>query len=138
MTVLQMTDRCHGAYKRVNVVTANPGMVLITLYDAAIKHVRAATEEIAKGDVRGKGVSLGRAHAIVAEFVNALDHSRAPELCANLERIYGFMIARIAAANNEMDAAALAPVLDHLSSLRQAWVQAVDAQARSASPVERA
>jgi len=138
MTALQMTDQCHGAYRRINVVTANPGRILITLYDAAIKHVRAAADQIAKGDARGKGVSLGRAHAIISEFVNALDHSRAPELCANLERIYGFMIERIATANTGMDAAALAPVLGHLTSLRQAWVQAVDAQARSTTLGERA
>jgi flagellar secretion chaperone FliS len=112
-------------YKRVHVETANPGRILLSLYDAAIRFIERAEEQIRNGDVAGKGQSLGRAHAIIAEFVAALDHKASPELCSNLELIYGFMIERIMEANMQVDAAPLAIVVEHLRALRETWSQAV-------------
>jgi flagellar secretion chaperone FliS len=112
-------------YKRVHVETANPGRILLSLYDAAIRFVERAGEQIRAGDLGGKGQSLGRAHAIIAEFITALDHKRSPELCRNLENIYMFMIDQIMDANARVDTAPLEIVLKHLRTLRETWSQAV-------------
>lgn len=122
------------AYKRVHVETANPGRVLIQLYDAAIRFVEQAKVQIDAGQAGPKGESLRKAHAIVAEFINALDHKMSPELCSNLEQIYGFMLEQIAEANVNMRSSALEPVLIHLRSMRETWQIAVDkAHAETAS-----
>jgi len=113
-------------YKRVHVETANPGRILLSLYDAAIRFTERAVEQIEAGDLAGKGQSLGRAHAIVAEFIAALDHKRSPELCRNLELVYIFMIDQLMEANTRVDAAPLALVLKHLRSMRETWSQAVN------------
>lgn len=114
------------AYKKVHVETANPGRVLITLYDAAIRFVGQAVEQIGRGELGPKGTSLGRAHSIIAEFINALDHDASPDLCRNLEQVYGFMLDKIAEANANMDAAPLEPVLRHLTEMRDTWQEAVN------------
>jgi flagellar secretion chaperone FliS len=116
-------------YKRVQVETSNPGRILLSLYDAAIRFVERAVEQIEAGDLAGKGQSLGRAHSIIAEFIAALDHRRSPELCQNLELIYGFMIDRIMDANARVDSAPLAIVIQHLRSMRETWSQAVNQSA---------
>ena len=114
------------AYKKVHVETANPGRILLTLYDAAIRFVTQGEEQIKAGDLGGKGVSLGRAHAIIAEFINALDHDSAPELCSNLELVYGFMLEKIAQANAEVSTEPLQPVIKHLKEMRDTWQEAVN------------
>ncbi|MBN2528284.1 MAG: flagellar export chaperone FliS [Deltaproteobacteria bacterium] len=122
------------AYKKVHVETANPGRVLLQLYDAAIRFVEKAQIQIDDGQAGPKGESLRRAHAIIAEFINALDHKMSPQLCSNLEQIYGFMLEKIAEANVNMDSRALVPVLKHLREMRETWQIAVDqAQSESAA-----
>lgn len=113
-------------YRQMQVETANPGRILLTLYDAAIRFVRLGIQQIQDGNIPAKGVTLGRAYAIVAEFIHALDHSKAPELCRNLEAIYNFMLEQMTEANANMDAAPLHPVLDHLVDLRETWAKAVE------------
>ena len=112
-------------YRQTEVETANPGRILITLYDAAIRFIRLAIQQINDGNTAAKGITLGRAYAIVAEFIHALDHQKAPELCKNLEAIYNFMLEQMSTANLTMDAAPLEPVLTHLIDLRETWSQAV-------------
>ena len=114
------------AYKKVHVETANPGRVLLQLYDAAIRFVEKAQIQIREGAAGPKGESLRKAHAIIAEFINALDHKMSPALCSNLEQIYGFMLEQIADANVNMNAEALDPVLTHLRSMRDTWRIAVE------------
>lgn len=120
------------AYKKVHVETANPGRVLLQLYDAAIRFVEKAQIQIDAGQAGPKGESLRKAHAIIAEFINALDHKMSPQLCSNLEQIYGFMLEKIAEANVNMDSSALIPVLKHLREMRDTWQLAVN-QAQSES-----
>lgn len=112
-------------YRQLEVETANPGRVLITLYDAAIRLVRLSIQQIQDGNAAAKGVTLGRTYAIIAEFIHALDHSVAPDLCRNLEAIYNFMLEQIADANRKMDPAPLQFVLTYLTDLRETWAQAV-------------
>jgi len=112
-------------YRQTEVETANPGRVLITLYDAAIRFVRLAIQQIEEGNIPAKGVTLGRAYAIIAEFIHALDHEKAPELCRNLEAIYNFMLEQMAEANSKVDKEPLLPVLSYLTDLRETWSQAV-------------
>jgi flagellar protein FliS len=112
-------------YRRTEVETANPGRILLTLYDAAIRFVRLATQQMKEGNIAAKGITLGRAYAIIAEFIHALDHEKAPELCQNLEAIYNFMLERLSEANAKVDPTPLEPVLTYLTELRETWSQAV-------------
>ncbi len=120
-------------YRRVHVETANPGRVLLTLYDAAIRFVRLAKKQIESGNAAAKGVTLSRAYAIIAEFIHALDFEKAPQLCENLEQIYGFMLNQMAQANANMDAEALEPVLTFLVDLRETWAEAVKRSAHEST-----
>jgi flagellar protein FliS len=133
--MVNLTGYQQQAYKRVHVETANPGRILITLYDAAIKFVEKAIVQINDGQAGPKGESLSRAHDIIAEFINALDHKTAPELCSNLERVYGFMLEQISLANTNMDSEPLNTVLKHLKEMRNTWQQAIEQSARESKVI---
>jgi len=104
---------------------AQAGQMLITLYDGAIRFVELAREQIRAGNASAKEISLSKAYAIIAEFMNSLDFEMAPELCTNLYNIYEFMLAQLVEANSSMNADELSPVVDHLVELRDAWNQVV-------------
>ncbi len=113
-------------YKSVGVETADPGKLLLMLYDAAIGYCKKAKILIKKGDMGGKGNAIGRAQAILNEFIATLDYSVSPELCANLESLYYFMVEQLTTANMNKDPAPLDVVINLLKGLRSAWGEAVE------------
>ncbi len=119
------------AYKKTSVETADPGRVLIALYDAAIKFSRLAAHSIDEGKVAEKGVYISKTHRIISEFINALDFEKSPALCEQLEGIYGFMISQLIEANVTMKSAPLNPVISQLEDLRDTWTQAMQQQTPS-------
>lgn len=102
------------------------GNILLMLYDGAIRFVDLAKNQITEGNRAAKEVSLGKAYAIIAEFINSLDYEQAPELCSNLQKIYEFMLTQLTQANTNMDAKPLDTVLRHLKEMRRTWSEAVE------------
>ena len=68
---------------------------------------------------------LSKTHAILSELTIALDHSVAPELCGQLDGLYGFCIDRIQVASRKGDVVPIDEVTRVLTPLREAWAVAV-------------
>ncbi len=113
-------------YRSNQVQTASPARVIVQFYDGALKFIKLATCAIEARDYAAKGVHLSRAHAIVSELRANLDATRAPELCAELERLYVYVLDCITEANVKADAKPLAPACKVLEQLRAAWAQVAD------------
>lgn len=101
------------------------GNILLMLYDGAIRFVDLAKSQIEEGNQSAKEISLAKAYAIIAEFINSLDHAQAPELCANLQQIYEFMLAQLTEANATMNPKPLEIVHGYLTDMRRTWSEAV-------------
>jgi flagellar secretion chaperone FliS len=114
-------------YRSNQVQTASPARVIVQFYDGALKFIRLAGQSIESRNYAAKGVQLSRAHAIVSELRTNLDPTHAPELCAELDRLYGYVLDCITEANLKMDAKPLAPAIKVLEDLRSAWAQVADA-----------
>lgn len=108
-------------YQTARVETASPVRIVVQLYDGALRFIRRAQGAMEQKDVRAKGEALRRAHAIVSELQSTLDTSQAPELCAELDRLYEFVLHGLTQASFGSDPAELEPALDVLSQLREAW-----------------
>lgn len=113
-------------YRSNQVQTASPARIVVQFYDGALKFIKLAAHSIEQRDYAAKGVQLSRAHAIVAELRANLDPTRAPELCAELDRLYVYVLDCITESNMKMDAKALAPAVRVLEQLRSAWAQVAD------------
>lgn len=113
-------------YRSSQVHTASPARVIVQFYDGALKFIRLAVQALQKRDFAAKGLHLSRAHAIVSELRVNLDSSRAPELTAELDRLYLYVLSCITKANNEADPKPLAPAVNVLEQLRSAWAQVAD------------
>jgi len=113
-------------YRSSQVHTASPARVIVQFYDGALKFCRLAAQALEAKDYSAKGMYLSRAHAIVSELRLNLDSTKAPELTAQLDQLYLFILQSINAANMKADANLLAPAMNILSQLRSAWVQVAD------------
>jgi flagellar secretion chaperone FliS len=112
-------------YTQVRDATATPGELLLALYDGIFRFLNGAKACIEKKQ-RGRARELlSKAHAIVSELYIALDHPLAPELCANLARVYEFCLDRIRLASRNADTQRVDEVIRVLTPLRDAWRLAV-------------
>jgi flagellar secretion chaperone FliS len=113
-------------YHSQQVQSASPARVIVQFYDGALRFIRQAEQSLSVRDFAGKGTQLTRAHAVVSELRNNLDHTRAPELCAELDRLYVFVLDCITEANTKADPKPLTGACKVLEQLRSAWVQLAD------------
>lgn len=112
-------------YQKLDVQTgvegANPHKLIDMLLEGARAQLRRAQGCIARQDIEGRTVTIGKAVSIIAGLQASLDHERGGELSANLDALYDYMQRRLFRANADNDPRALAEVLDLLRTLHEAW-----------------
>ncbi|HPQ69754.1 MAG TPA: flagellar export chaperone FliS [bacterium] len=111
------------SYQSTEINTANRLKVLIMLYEGAVRFTKRAIEAINEGKIAVKGEMISKTLAIVGELQSTLDHSHAPELASNLDRLYTFIQDRLKEGNVNNDAAALEDALKIIKVLHSAWVE---------------
>jgi flagellar secretion chaperone FliS len=126
------TQAALARYGAVKVTTANPGQILLMLYDGLLRFVREGQAAMEAKDRKRAGERISRSHAILSELLSSLDSTHAPVLCQHLEGLYSFCMRHLVRANIEQKPEKLGEVVQILSPLRDAWVTAV-AQAASAA-----
>jgi flagellar secretion chaperone FliS len=120
-------------YQEVQASTATPGELLLALYDGLFRFLRGA-QLCFQNNQNAKGRELlSKSHAIISELLLALDHSKAPELCARLEAIYDFCMGQMVLATTKADAKLVGDVIRVLTPLREAWQVAVPEAHREAN-----
>lgn len=70
--------------------------------------------------------TVNHALRILNELVDALDHANAPELCRNLEELYGFAARRLVTGSEKMEAAAVEDAEQVVQTLRAAFADAAN------------
>jgi flagellar secretion chaperone FliS len=117
-------------YKQNQITTADPGTILLMLYDGAIDALKRATRHLAAGNMAEKGSCILQAHDIITQFVVSLDYEIGGELAYNLETLYRYMLDQMLRANVKNDPGPLGEVILLLSTLKDGWESAVVAQRR--------
>lgn len=122
-----MFENAASRYQAVQVSTSNPGEILVALLDGLFKFLNQGSHLLRNGARAPAGEAICRAHAILSELYVSLDHAKAPDLCKNLEGVYGFCLDRIVYANRHNDPAALDEVLRVMAPVREAFTTVVRA-----------
>jgi flagellar protein FliS len=112
-------------YQQIQATTATPGELLLALYDGLFRFLRAAKLCFENKQAPKAREYLSKSHAILSELYIALDYAQAPELCAQLEAIYGFCMGHVLQCNLKSDPAMIDDVLRALTPLKEAWTEAV-------------
>jgi flagellar protein FliS len=109
--------RAANAYQRVDLESAPKHKIVERLFERFLLDIEKARLSIGKKDVAGKAQAIDHAMRIVAELEASLDHAVAPELCANLAALYGFVTARLVEANVTLSMKALDDAAKIMSQL---------------------
>ncbi len=121
-----MSYGAHKSYKSADIVTADRGKLVIMIYDHCIKWLRRAEEDLAAGHLEKMAKSVQRAQAGITELMCALDMEKGGDIAKNLFNLYDFYSKHLTLAIKDRSEKCLAEVLAMLSSLREAWVVAVE------------
>ena len=108
-----------AAYQSGQVTSAGPVRIVVLLYEGALRFSRQALEKF--DDPSSRGQALGRAHRIVSELLAALDHEAGPDIAANLDNLYGYMLDALTRANVNRDRNALQSTIKVLETVLPAW-----------------
>jgi flagellar protein FliS len=105
-------------YKQNRIVTADPGTILLALYQGAIDFLRRAKVGMETGDVVEKGLCIQKTLAILSEFQTSLDFEAGGEVAKNLDDPYVYMIDQIKTANMSNDPKPIDNVMSLLKTLQ--------------------
>ena len=120
-----MSQAAVSRYQNTQIQVSSQGELLIALFDGLFRFLNVARFAMRGGKRAQAGENISKAHAILAELYMALDHSKAPDLCANLAALYDFSMSRVTHANVKNDPTALDDVVRVLTPVREAFTEAV-------------
>ncbi len=115
-----MVNHPYYNYKRTQVETANPGQLILMLYDGALKNLRLAQEHIRQKKIDPAHHCLVKAQDIVMEL-NRMLNMDAGEISTGLRGLYSYIYNRLVEANMKKDDAIVHEAIFLLSELKQAW-----------------
>lgn len=119
------TQAAIARYGAVKVTTANPGQILVMLYDGLLRFLREAQSAFVAKERARAGERISRSLAILEQLLAGLNPEHAPELCEKLQALYLFCIQRLVRANVEQNPEMVGEVVRVLTPLRDAWSTAV-------------
>jgi flagellar protein FliS len=102
-----MYARAAKTYAKVDLESAPKTQVVERLFDRFDRDVNLARVGITKRDIEAKAGAIDHATQIAVQLRAALDHTAAPDLCANLDALYQYVIEKLAEANLKLQPAPL-------------------------------
>jgi len=109
------------AYRQASIENAPPLKVVKMLYETAIRCLGQALKEDPRDPASAFLDLVHKVDTIVSELRLALVHEHAPEIAANLERLYLFVERALFQAGTDRDAAPLADARQVLVTLLDGW-----------------
>jgi flagellar protein FliS len=110
-----------GAYQTVQATTADPGKLVLLLFDGAVRFLTRARLRLEAGDMTQFAQSIARAQAIIAELRSSLNHEQGGEVAENLERLYEFMQHHLSLGLISRSSRHVEQVLRPLQTIREAF-----------------
>ncbi len=118
-------------YQEIEIRTATPIELVVLLYDAAISNLQKAQEHIATRDIAARTRCLNKAAAVITELQANLNFQAGGTIAPSLDRLYRYMRNSIVRANLHQDAGPLTESVRLLTSLRTAWTEIAQTDART-------
>ena len=122
-----MLNRALRSYQNLQTETAvraaSPGELIVLVYDRTIEHLRDAARLVREG--QDSGGPTQKALDLISEgLIAALDKENGGEIVENLSALYDWAVRTILRARLKRDADMLNDVVNVLTPLRDAWVEA--------------
>ena len=110
-------------YREMEIRTATPEMVIVKLYEGALRFIRNARGHQESGQVAARATAIGKALAIVNELQHSLNLQEGGEIARNLDSLYFYVTDRLLEANVRGAIQPLDEASGVLSTLNEAWIE---------------
>ncbi|HHV34435.1 MAG TPA: flagellar export chaperone FliS [Syntrophomonadaceae bacterium] len=120
------TTNAYNRYKTTSVQTANPGKLLLMLYDGLILFLKKGKQAVESGNPGEAHVNLINAQDIISELMSTLKMDY--EISQNLFQLYDYWKRRVMDANIKKDDKIIDEVLSLVEDLRDVWAEAAGVQ----------
>ncbi len=107
----------------MEIKTATPEMVVVKLYEGALRFIRSAKANQESGKIAGRATAIAKALAIVNELQHSLNLEQGGEIARNLDALYFYVTDRLLEANVRGTVQPLEDASGVLSTLNEAWVE---------------
>lgn len=114
---------CNGiqSYRKTNVVTSDPGRLVVMCYEGVIDSLKLAKQKIKEQDYEKKDKAIIKAQDIIDELLCSLDIEKGGAIASNLSSLYNYMLRRIIYGDVHRDTGAIDEVIGLLNELLSAW-----------------
>lgn len=112
-----------AAYKQANIGTSSAPQIMVTLFRAAMGHMRASAGAFERGDLKRGSELAEKAVNIVLGLQGTLKVEVAPELCERLTDIYGFVAGRLGEAGTKFSAQHVYEAEQAFAPVAEAFIQ---------------
>ena len=110
-----------NAYKQANILTADPGKLIIMCYEKAIHHLTLAANHYEKKEFEAKAKNLYKAIDIITELNSCLDFKKGGDIARNLDGIYRYMLTTLIDSDLKRKPEGFRHVIGMLKELDEAW-----------------
>jgi flagellar biosynthetic protein FliS len=125
------------AYKQTSVSSSSAPQIMVTLFRAAMGHMRASAGAFDRGELT-KGSELAeKAANIVLGLQGTLKAEVAPELCERLSELYIFIAGRLGEAGTKLSAEPVREAEQVFSPIAEAFIQVGNGAAQGAAGAVR-
>ncbi len=121
-----MASTAYDTYKTANVATTDQGKLILICYDVAIKSCMHAKESTEKKEHIERSKKIYKAQDAITELMVALNMKKGGEIAKRLYGLYDYFNWRLSEANIKQSVEMIDEILNHLRSLREAWVVAIE------------
>ncbi len=120
-----MQNYGQSQYRKAQVVTVDRGRLIVLLYEGAISFLTKAKASLAEGDIAGASNFINRAQDIIDELNASLNMEAGGDIATNLRRLYLFMGDQLVRAKIKSDTEPINDVTRMLTTLNEAWREAL-------------
>lgn len=113
-------------YKSTQILTADPGKIILMLLDGGMSFLLQASEYAEEKAYGEKANLILRTKNIILELLSSLDYENGAEISRNLREIYIFLLGELDRADLGNDVERILKCRDVLGNLRDGWSEMLD------------
>lgn len=121
-----------NTYRENSVMSMSREELVSLMYEHLLVGLKRASKQIRERDIEGKAASVEKASGILYELMASLNFDEGGEIAPRLASLYSYFLRELTEASRNLDAARLEPLIEMVSSLHGAWVDATQSTATEA------
>jgi len=115
-----------GAYRKNDIVTADPKRLVLMCYDALITNLKLVKARYLEEEYEAKAKAITKSMNVINVLMEGLNFEKGGQIAKNLDAIYAYMLRRIIYAEAHKDLTVFDELINIAEELGSAWKEIFD------------